>query len=274
MSPLKELTQTLKAATPSAEDDKKRANLELMKSLVPPAHDTPGENLTTHSFKSTTNVRMGPDGDAHVAPTAAARPDGDADIQASEIEYSTFQYPVCQHCSKHSETPEPSAPRGSLTSAVGFNSKGVLSVKIKQMASAAAATEETTRGILKPAVIFFGENIPAAVKQAVDDRLHLPSSSTVNTSGGSHRPLGILVLGSTLTTYSAFRIVRDFQRQRVRDGLDRGSGGGVWMVNMGRTRTDGETTGDSVSLALLQRKIEMPVESLLPRTVAELTARA
>ncbi|KAI9219644.1 DHS-like NAD/FAD-binding domain-containing protein [Blastocladiella britannica] len=85
-------------------------------------------------------------------------------------------------------------------------------------------------GTLKPGVIFFGENIPGVVK----DR----ATQLVNDARG------VLVLGSTLTTYSAYRLIRDATSRGVP----------VWCVTQGPTRADALFTG----------KIEAQLEEVLP----------
>ncbi|KAI9178795.1 hypothetical protein H9P43_005457 [Blastocladiella emersonii ATCC 22665] len=90
-------------------------------------------------------------------------------------------------------------------------------------------------GVLKPGVVFFGENIDPAVKQRAAKWVENAS--------------GILVLGTTLTTFSAFRLVREAR-------------GPVWCINQGPTRADD----------LFARKFEAPVQEMLPLIHDELMA--
>ena len=70
------------------------------------------------------------------------------------------------------------------------------------------------RGVLKPSVVFFGENIPAETKHFVAD---LVSEAEA-----------LLVVGTSLATYSALRIVK----QAVAEGKP------VGILNLGETRGD------------------------------------
>jgi NAD-dependent deacetylase sirtuin 4 len=70
-------------------------------------------------------------------------------------------------------------------------------------------------GVLKPSVVFFGDNLHPAVR---DKAVHLVQSSG-----------GLLVLASSLTVYSAFRLVR----------LAREAGKPVLVANVGQTRAQG-----------------------------------
>ncbi|KAF9571504.1 NAD-dependent protein lipoamidase sirtuin-4 [Mortierella alpina] len=69
-------------------------------------------------------------------------------------------------------------------------------------------------GHYKPSVVFFGENIPVSVKEV--------SAQAILESDG------LLVIGSTLSTYSAFRLVK----------LAKDSGLPVAILNLGPTRGD------------------------------------
>lgn len=73
---------------------------------------------------------------------------------------------------------------------------------------------ERCGGTLKPQVVFFGENVPAATREAVD--------------GALKRAAAVLVLGSSLVVGSAYRLVRSAAER----GLP------VAAVNRGRTRAD------------------------------------
>ncbi|KAG0047454.1 NAD-dependent protein lipoamidase sirtuin-4 [Gryganskiella cystojenkinii] len=69
-------------------------------------------------------------------------------------------------------------------------------------------------GIYKPSVVFFGENIPTMTKERASEAVL-----------GSN---GLLVIGTSLATYSAFRLVK----------LAKEAGVPVAMVNLGRSRGD------------------------------------
>ncbi|KAL6049951.1 NAD-dependent protein deacetylase srt2 [Balamuthia mandrillaris] len=86
------------------------------------------------------------------------------------------------------------------------------------------------KGILKPAVVFFGENVP---RDIVEHAMTLTKESD-----------GLLVVGSSLMVYSAFRFVRAAQQHGIP----------VAILNIGPTRAD-----DQVSL-----KVEARCGELLP----------
>lgn len=119
-------------------------------------------------------------------------PDGDVDIP--DAPYTTFRYPACPTCLAH----PPILIDGSQ-SRVEIDSDG-------------AWASGSTAGILKPAVVMFGESIAAEVKTAAEAAID-----------GASR---ILVIGSSLATYSAWRLAR-----RARD---RGMPMGV--LNIGGVR--------------------------------------
>ncbi len=98
--------------------------------------------------------------------TAAAAPDGDADIDAEAV--ARFVPPQCAHCG----------------------------------------------GMLKPDVVFFGENVPRARYAQALDALHASD--------------GVLAVGTSLMVYSGFRFVRMAHER----GLP------VALLNRGRTRAD------------------------------------
>lgn len=89
--------------------------------------------------------------------------------------------------------------------------------------------------LLKPDVVFFGEGVPARQATAAAQSIRQAPA--------------LLVIGSTLMTYSSFRLCRSITEQ----------GKPLIALNMGRTRAD----------ELLQRKIECPCEHVLPWLVGE-----
>ena len=112
-------------------------------------------------------------------------PDGDVDLP--DAPFDTFRYPACERC------------REERPGDVRLDADG-------------AWAAGSTAGVLKPAVVMFGESLRADVKaaaeRAVDDARAL------------------LVVGSSLATYSAWRLVK---RARERDMP-------VGIVNMGGVR--------------------------------------
>lgn len=119
-------------------------------------------------------------------------PDGDVDLP--EAPFHTFRYPACPVCL--AKPPDlPTGQRGT----VNVDDDG-------------AWLPSSDAGVLKPAVIMFGESIPVPVKQAAERAID-----------GASR---ILVMGSSLATYSAYRLVRR--------ALDNGMPLGI--LNMGGVR--------------------------------------
>ncbi|OCK82141.1 DHS-like NAD/FAD-binding domain-containing protein [Lepidopterella palustris CBS 459.81] len=114
-----------------------------------------------------------------------ANPDGDVDVPNAP--YTTFRYPTCPACQAN----PPALPNGEKVVIKADND--------------GAWMESSTGGILKPAVIMFGESIPADIKtdaeQAVD---------------GASR---ILVVGSSLATYSAWRLVKRAKQNGMPIGI-------------------------------------------------------
>lgn len=101
-------------------------------------------------------------------------PDGDVDLPGAP--YSTFRYPACPHCLA-------SPP----VSADGSRTKVEVDAEGAWKASSSA-------GILKPSVVMFGESIRPAVKDGAERAID-----------GAGR---LLVVGTSLATYSAWRLAR------------------------------------------------------------------
>lgn len=92
-------------------------------------------------------------------------------------------------------------------------------------------------GMLKPAVVFFGENVPRPRVAGAMTRLDEADA--------------LLVVGSSLMVFSGYRFVREARRM----------GKPVAVVNRGRTRADGE----------IDLKIEVSCGPLLERLAANLS---
>ena len=122
-------------------------------------------------------------------------PDGDVDLP--DAPYTTFRYPACPVCLDN----PPSLPNGSRAK-----------VEIDQEG---AWVDTSNAGVLKPAVIMFGESISQPVKEAAEHAID--------------EARRILVLGSSLATYSAWRLVK-----RAKE-----NGMPIGILNMGGVR--GET---------------------------------
>lgn len=151
----------------------------------------------------------------------------DGDVHLPDAPYTTFRYPACQHCLAE----PPLAPDGTPHK-----------VEVDQEG---AWKSPSSAGILKPAVIMFGESIPSKIKvsaeQAVDEAGRL------------------LVLATSLATYSAWRLAK-----RAKD-----RGMPIAIVNIGGVR--GEETlvtdlhpGQSGAEGL---RVNLPTEALLPEVV-------
>ncbi|KDN37594.1 DHS-like NAD/FAD-binding domain-containing protein [Tilletiaria anomala UBC 951] len=84
-------------------------------------------------------------------------------------------------------------------------------------------------GVLKPAVVFFGESVPDELR----DRSHALVASSDS----------FMLVGSSLATYSAFRLVKQAVEERKR----------VMIVNIGPTRAD----------PIVPDKIELPSSDVL-----------
>lgn len=112
-------------------------------------------------------------------------PDGDVDLP--DAPYSTFRYPACPHCL---EKP-PVLPDGT-TARVEVDSGG-------------AWSPVSSAGILKPAVVMFGESIDNDVKVAAEE--------AIDEAGR------LLVVGSSLATFSAWRLVERAHRRGMAIGI-------------------------------------------------------
>lgn len=155
-------------------------------------------------------------------------PDGDVDLP--DAPYTTFRYPPCPTC----HTRPPIQPDGH---------KHIIKVD-----SDGAWAPPSTGGILKPAVVMFGESIASHVKTAAED--------AVDNAGR------LLVLGTSLATYSAWRLVR-----RAKD-----RGMPIAIVNIGGVRGEERFFHDMDPGQRGEQgvKVEMSTDELLPALVAEL----
>lgn len=131
-----------------------------------------------------------------------ANPDGDVDVP--DAPYTTFRYPACPVCL------EKPPPKGT---------GGVVNIRTDKDGAWDPSSEG---GVLKPAVIMFGESIPAATKVAAEQ--------AVDAAGR------ILVIGSSLATYSAWRLVKRAKEMQMPIGV----------LNMGGVRGEETFFGDVV----------------------------
>ncbi|KAJ5164790.1 Sirtuin family [Penicillium coprophilum] len=121
-------------------------------------------------------------------------PDGDVDL--AEAPYYTFRYPSCPTCLEN----PPTLSDGTKAN-VEVESDGALSAT-------------SNAGILKPAVIMFGENIDPLVKTAAEE--------AIDDAGR------LLILGSSLATFSAWRLVERAHKRGMPIGV----------VNVGGVRNE------------------------------------
>lgn len=131
-------------------------------------------------------------------------PDGDVDIR--DAPYTTFRYPACPVCL------EKAAKKGADGSGGG-------TVRVQTDADG-AWDPQSEGGVLKPAVIMFGESIPVATKIAAEQAVDAADR--------------ILVVGSSLATYSAWRLVKRAKERHMPIGV----------LNMGGVRGEDAFFGD------------------------------
>jgi NAD-dependent deacetylase sirtuin 4 len=112
-------------------------------------------------------------------------PDGDVDLP--DAPYSTFRYPACLTCLAN-----PPILKDGSQSKVEIDDDG-------------AWLSTSTAGILKPAVVMFGESIASEVKSAAEEAIDKASR--------------ILVIGSSLATYSAWRLVKRAKERNMPIGI-------------------------------------------------------
>jgi NAD-dependent SIR2 family protein deacetylase len=155
-------------------------------------------------------------------------PDGDVDLP--DAPYTTFRYPPCPKCL---ETP-PAGPDGQRQT-VEIDAEG-------------AWASTSNAGILKPAVIMFGESIGSAVKTAAEDAI---------ANAGK-----LLVLGTSLATYSAWRLAKAAK--------DRGMP--IALVNMGGVRGEEQLFADVSSHQMGEQavRVDVSTDELLPALVSQL----
>ena len=155
-------------------------------------------------------------------------PDGDVDLP--DAPYTTFRYPPCPKCLSS----PPIKPDGHKH-VVEVDAEGAWSVP-------------STGGILKPAVVMFGESIPSGVKTAAEE--------AVDNAGK------LLVLGTSLATYSAWRIAK-----RAND-----RGMPIAIINMGGVRGEEQFFTDLSPNQQGEQGVraELATHELLPALVSHL----
>ncbi|KAH7349925.1 Sir2 family protein [Plectosphaerella cucumerina] len=167
------------------------------------------------------------DPDERKAKGMRSNPDGDVDVP--DAPYTTFRYPACPTCLA-------SPP----VSAEGMR-------HVVQVDDDGAWNPASTGGILKPAVVMFGESIASDVKTAAEEAID-----------GAGK---LLILGTSLATFSAWRLARR--------ALDRGMP--IAIVNTGGVRNEEHFHRD---LDWKQKgeqrvRIELSTDRVLPALVGE-----
>lgn len=157
-------------------------------------------------------------------------PDGDVEVYG--VDYSTFRYPACPECLSDLQT-------GKLKLLANGDKPYI------ELDADGAWVPTSNAGILKPAVVMFGENVADATKQAAESALDTADR--------------ILVVGSSLATYSAWRIVKRASDRAMKIG----------MLNLGGVRGEEgffkrSPTGNTGSLAV---RINQKADLILPEVV-------
>lgn len=152
-------------------------------------------------------------------------PDGDVDLP--DAPYTTFRYPACPSCLANPPT-------------LADGSRAVVEVD-----SQGAWKSPSSAGILKPAVVMFGESIAADVKHAAEEAID-----------GAGR---LLVLATSLATYSAWRLAK-----RAKD-----RGMPMAVVNMGGVRGEDAFFADMDPRGTGAQglRVELSTQELLPALV-------
>ena len=155
-------------------------------------------------------------------------PDGDVDLP--DAPYSTFRYPACPRCLEN----PPFLPNGTKAT-IEIDGDG-------------AWAPNSNAGVLKPAVTMFGESIAENVKVAAEEAIDSANR--------------ILVVGSSLATYSAWRLVKRAKERGLPIGI----------LNTGGVRGEenffaGVGTGNDGSLGV---RCSESAEKILPKVVETL----
>ncbi|KAK5467603.1 hypothetical protein LTS15_000576 [Exophiala xenobiotica] len=190
-------------------------------------------------------------------------PDGDADVP--DAPYTTFRYPACPSCLRR----PPILSDGSKGH-VDVDKDGAWILPRPSSSSSSSSSTSTNTsssgvGVLKPNVIMFGESIPTSIKAAAERAIDSASR--------------ILVVGSSLATYSAWRLVKRAHER----------GMGIGILNMGGVRKEevffgeyhphlhpdpledgGAEADDHKGLSAMRRAVvraSLPAEEILPAVV-------
>lgn len=159
-----------------------------------------------------------------------SNPDGDVDVPNAP--YTTFRYPACPTC-----LAKPPLLADGTKARVETDSDG-------------AWSPTSNAGILKPAVVMFGESIASAVKESAE--------AAIDEAGR------ILVIGSSLATYSAWRLVKQAKGRKMPIGI----------LNLGGVRGEDQFYIDDVSRngGELGVRCNQSADQVLPKVVDNLRA--
>ena len=122
-----------------------------------------------------------------------ANPDGDVDVPGAP--YTTFRYPACPTCL------EKGPSGGDAAAVVRVDRDGAW----QQEGEKEERGGSVAAGVLKPDVVMFGESIPVRRKEEAD--------AAVDAAGR------LLVVGSSLATYSAWRLAKRASERGVPVGI-------------------------------------------------------
>lgn len=160
------------------------------------------------------------DNGTHREEIIKTNPDGD--VELPDAPYHQFRYPPCPKCLEES-------PSGSVL----VDSEGAHMPNL----------DGPTRAILKPSIIFFGESISDTARKEAEIAVANADS--------------VLVLGSSLATYSAWRLVKAAHEKGI----------GVGVVNLGGVRGDDMFFADGARGGRV--RIEFPASDVLSGVVEE-----
>lgn len=132
-------------------------------------------------------------------------PDGDLELPSS-IRYDQFKYPTCPSCAEkglaHTEHDGKSWSLDNQNVSIPHSKRKCNDV-----------------GVLKPDVVFFGENVVPEARAAAEQKMRDADK--------------ILVVASSLATYSAFRLIKE----------NKHAGKPIGVINMGPVRGEHELLG-------------------------------
>jgi NAD-dependent SIR2 family protein deacetylase len=168
--------------------------------------------------------------DPHEKRARGIRMNPDGDVEVPDAPYTTFRYPACPKCLSSPPT-------------LADGGRGRVEVD-----NDGAWSPTSNAGILKPAVVMFGESIASRVKEAAEEAID-----------GAGK---LLVLATSMATYSAWRLAK-----RAKD-----RGMPIAIVNIGGVRGDDAFFADLEPDQPGSRgvRVEMSTDKLLPALVQEL----